>query len=196
MQGVIQLATAVFGSLGSAVGAGAGAAAATGASIASTVVGGLSAINAANYQAAVAARAAKIAEMNAQRSIEAGQGRAQQYDMEALAAMSDELAAQGASGLSVASPSFVRRRTKQASLLAQDRARIIEDSQLEAKSYREQSAAYRSEAAQAKTLSLFKFLETGLSLTDTMIGGANLTSTLKQKRLDTQATVVAAGGLY
>lgn len=187
MQAIAAPIIGLFSSVGTAVGASAATAATVGSSIFTAVIGGIGAISQANYQAAVASRAAKIQEQNAQRIVAAGQADAQQQDMEAAAAVADDIARNAASGFAVSSPSFIRRRERQRVLIEQDRSRIIEDSRVQAMSAREQAAASMSEAAQAKKSALFSMLDMGLNVTDSLIGGATLASSLTQKKLNSDA---------
>lgn len=187
MQAIAAPIVGLFTSVGTAFGATTATAATVGSGIISAVVGGISSMSQARYQAAVATRAAQVQEQNAQRIIAAGQADAQQQDMEAAAAVADDIARSASSGFAVSSPSFVRRRERSRILIEQDRSRIIEDSRLKATNAREQAAASLNEAAAAKKSALFSMLGMGLGVADSMIGGATLASSLTQKRLNSDA---------
>ena len=186
----MQAAIGLFSAIGGAAGVGAAGAASAGAGILSAAVGGISAISAANYQAAVAKRAALVKEENARRIVEAGQKQAKDQDLAAAAAVADDIAAQASSGFSLSSPSFVRRRKSQTRLIEQDRTRIIEDANLQAQGELNDAATYRSEASQAKSSALFSFLEAGLNIGDSIIGGANLVSNVRQRRITNNSRYV------
>lgn len=193
MQAIGAFVTTVFTNIGTAVGASAVAAPSVGAGLLSVGLQTVSSISANNYNAAVATRAAMIRDQNANRLLEAGRKEAQMQDEQAAAAIADDIALSAASGFSVNSPSFVRRRQRTTELAGRDRANIVEDSILAAKSEREGAASLRSEASQYKRSNLFTLLSGAIGVGDTLIGGANLTSSVAARRTTNNARYVPYG---
>lgn len=191
MQAIMSIVTPIFSSIGGAFGVTGAGSAAAGAGILGTAINGIAQISALNYQAAIAKRAAAIHKENANRIIEAGRREAKMQDEAAAVALADDIAAQGASGFALSSPSYVRRREKARLLMTQDRRNIVEDSILQARSEQEAAYASRVEAAGAKSSALFAFLGTGIKMFDSAIGGANLTSEVKRRRVSSSAAEVA-----
>jgi len=187
VQALIAGATSVFGGIGTAAGVTGAGAASAGLGIVSSLVTGIAGISAANYQAAVASRAAMIHDQNAERIMLAGRKDAKMQDEAAAAQIADEIASQAASGFELSSPSFVRRRNKMSVLATQDRQNIVEDANLQAASEREAGATARSEASQARSSALFRFIGMGLNIADSAIGGANLSSSVSSRRVKSSA---------
>lgn len=190
MQALFTAATSLFSSIGTAAGVTGAGAASAGLGIVSAGVSGLAAMSAARYQAAVASRAAAIHEENAQRIVEAGRKEAKMQDEAAAAFIADDIASQAASGFALSSPSFIRRRAKQQVLAGQDRANIVEDSIVQARSEREASAAASSEAKQARRSALFSFLGMGINMADSAISGAILSGDVAARRTRNQALLI------
>lgn len=190
MQGLFTAATSLFSSIGTAVGVTGAGAASAGLGIISAGVSGLASMSAARYQAAVASRAAAIHEENAQRIVAAGRKEAKMRDEAAAAFIADDISAQAASGFALSSPSFVRRRAKQQVLADQDRANIVEDSIVQARSEREAGAASASEAKQARRSALFSFIGTGLGMADSAISGAILSGEIAARRTRNQTLLI------
>ena len=105
---------------------------ATGASVASTVIATGAAISGAIYQSNILKAKAEAERQNAERVRAAGRVNAQEADFEALAAMAQDSVLQAASGFSLASPSFIRRRDRNAINARLNRNRIVEDAEIEA----------------------------------------------------------------
>lgn len=191
MEALIAGASSLFSSIGGIAGVTGAGAASAGAGILSSVVTGIAGISAANYQASIATRAAKIHEENAQRIVAAGQKEAKMQDEAAAAQIADDIASQGASGFALSSPSFVRRRAKMQVLAGQDRENIIEDSRVQAASEREAGYSARVEASQARSSALFKFIGMGINVFDSAIGGANLSGSIASRRVRSSSYDVA-----
>lgn len=190
MQALFAVASNLFTSVGTAVGVTGAGSASAGLGIISAGVSGLASMSAASYQAAVASRAAAIHEENAKRIVEAGRKEAKMQDEAAAAFIADDIAAQAASGFSLSSPSFVRRRAKQQVLADQDRANIVEDSIVQARSEREAGAAAASEGKQARRSALFSLLGTGIGMADSAISGAILTGEVAARRTRNQTLLI------
>lgn len=158
--------------------------------LAGAALSGISAINQASYQSALATRTAKLEEENARRILDAGQKDAQMQDLQAAEAIADEIALNAASGFSVNSPTFVRRRTRLHELATQDRSRIVEDARVQGQAAMERAAGARAEAKAAKRSGFFAFLEAGLTGYNSLLGDANLASSLANRKITQQASTV------
>jgi hypothetical protein len=129
---------------------------ATAAAIASIAGTGISAIgamqqgaaaeSAASYNAQVAENNRIIAEQNAEYAVRAGQAKAEQESLKGRAALGKIRARQGASGVTVGSPSFVdvEEGAREANVL--DVANVIQNAQLEAYGYKSKATNYGAEA--------------------------------------------------
>jgi hypothetical protein len=100
----------------------------------------------ADYTAQVARNNAQIAQQNAEYAAQAGEASAQAQDMKARAALSSMRAAQSASGLSLDSPSLQDIYGGSEQVFALDRANIVQNAALRARSYQTQGASYEAEA--------------------------------------------------
>lgn len=117
------------------------------ASIAQGVMGFMQA----SYQAEVAKMNAKIANENAKRSIQRSSIEQEDFDrMETAATLGEQEAAQGASGLSISSPSAIKTRATSRALGRRDALNIIQAGQIEAYNYRTQAANFKAEAKASK----------------------------------------------
>lgn len=182
--------TSIFTSVGTAAGISGAGAAAAGVGLVSTTISTLGSIQAANYQAAISQRAALIREENANRIVAAGRREAQLQDLEATTQIADDISAQAASGFSLSSRSFIRRRNRLTELAGQDREAIVEDSRVQAQSEREAAGALRAEARQYKRSALFSVLSGSLGIADSLIGGANLAGTVATRRTTNTARTI------
>lgn len=126
-------------------------------STAASVIGGISSFMKAKQDKAALKAQAVTADQNASLSIQQAQTRAQENDLQSLAVLDKELSAQGGSGISVRSGSFLRQRQLNRSIATLNSARIVEDGRLEGRNYQTQAAGLR---AQARAISPFMTLVT------------------------------------
>ena len=149
----------LLSSIGSFVGSTAGALA-----TASTAVGALGAIQAGNYQAAVAKNNAEIAMENAGREADAAQQRQIRSDREYAAQVGEQLATQAASGLDVLGRTQLatRRLTEQTGRGAAKDIRL--EGQNTAQRFQQDAANFRAEASQAKKQAAFSAIGSVLDL--------------------------------
>lgn len=181
------------GALGGGVAAGGGGLAATlstGLAIGGTVLSTISGIQAAQFQAAILDQQAAIELGNARRIRQAGSIEAQEADFAALAAIGAETARQGASGVSLNSPSFVRRRARNKVNASTNRLRIIDDAEVQASNATARASA-ASASASAKRGSIgFGVLSGLIGVGDDLISGASLINESKARRLNRTAVGV------
>lgn len=149
----------LIASIGSFAGSAAGAL-----SIASAGVSALGAIQAGNYQAAVAKNNSEIALENAGREADAAQQRQIRSDREYAAQGGEQLALQGASGLDVLGRTQLatRRVTEQTGRAAAKDIRL--EGQSTAQRFMQDSANFRAEASQAKKQAAFSAIGSVLDL--------------------------------
>lgn len=154
--------------------AAAGGSLATALAVGSSAISGLSAIQSANYQSAVARQNAAIAERNAQVASEKSQVEQLQSDREAAQLLGQQEAIQAASGLNLMSRSAleVRRNTRR---VGQEQARnIIDEGTGRARGYLQDSADFRGQARQAQTEGFFSAAGSALNAATSIYGDRNL----------------------
>lgn len=118
-------------------------------SVGSSVLGTVSAIGAANYQAGVARNNAIIAERNAQQASDRSQNEQLEADRETAALLGEQQAIQGASGLTGASQMRTRRSANR--LGRQDAENIRLGGDREIQNFRQQAENFRAEGRAAKS---------------------------------------------
>lgn len=148
-------------------------------------IGALSAIQAGQYQAAVAKNNAKIAEENAARLSEASQREAMRSDQDYRALLGEQLAAQGVSGLDILGRSQVaaRRLTQRTGRLAA--MDITSEGEAGARRSLQEAANFRAEGKQARLqgyLSGAGALAQGASDVGTLIKGRRPRSFERRRR--------------
>lgn len=160
----------LIGAIGSFAGSSAGIL-----SLASGAVGALGAIQAGNYQAAVAKNNAEVALENAGREADAAQQRQIRADREYAAQVGEQLATQAASGLDVLGRTQLatRRLTEQTGRGAAKDIRL--EGQNTAQRFQQDAANFRAEASQAKKQATFSALGSVLDL------GTQIAKTRKPK---------------
>lgn len=146
---------AIVAPLISAAVAGGGAAAAGGSlltalSVGSAALTGISAIQAGNYQAAVARNNALVAEQNAVEASRAAQEEQKRSDIEYGALLADQFAAQGASGLDIDSRSFRAGRRLTRRVGRQAAGDIRRRGNVAARNSLQDAANFRAEGKAAK----------------------------------------------
>lgn len=146
-------------------------------STAGAVVSGLSQIQAAQYQAAVAERNRKLFEENARQELMQSQQEQADWGVSAreqLGNLASELAASGVSGGSASA------RMRSANLLARrDNARINEEGVNRANAQYQAAADAQGQANMARSSRNFALFSTGLSALDSYIGGATQVRRMK-----------------
>ena len=180
----------IFGSLfGGTAAVGATAAAAgtlstitTGLQIAGTVAGLASATAMSSYQAKVAENNSIIALENAGKAATAAQEESQQRGLAAQFEMGDLLANQSASGLNLGSGSYALVRKSQAELAARDTRIIMDEGNQRVENFKQQSADFRSDGAQARSAKRYAFLEAGLGIGTSLVSGATRVNKIKAGR--------------
>jgi hypothetical protein len=151
-----------------------------------TVLSGISAYGAAQYQQRVGEMNAEIAEDNATRARERAQVEAQEQDDQTRALLGQQLAAQSASGLDIGGRSQILTRKAARRLGRKDALNVAQAGEIEAYNYRVEAANQRASAnlagAQGQSSLLASFIGAGQSL----IGGAK--STARASRFDPWVT--------
>lgn len=110
----------------------------------------LSAVQAGNYQAAVAKNNARIATENAARASEASQREAQRSDQDYRALLGEQLAAQGASGFDILGRSQGNARMLTKRVGRRAAMDITDEGEAAARRSLQEAANYRGEGRQAK----------------------------------------------
>jgi hypothetical protein len=112
----------------------------------SSVLGTISAVGAARYQAGVARNNAEIAKQNAQRASDQAQQEQVQQDQQTLALIGEQEAIQGASGLSISGASQLRTRRTAQRLGRQDALNIRQQGDNEIRNLLQESENFKAEA--------------------------------------------------
>lgn len=186
---------AIPAAIGSIFGGGAAAAAGGGsalstlgtiASIGGTVLSGVSAYGAAQYQASIGEMNAKIAEENADRARERAAIEAQEQDDTTLALLGQQEAAQSASGLSLGGRSQMLTRKAARELGRKDALNVRQGGEIEAYNYGVDAANQRAGAEAAKSQGIGALLGSFLGASKSLIGGSR--STARASRFDPWVT--------
>ncbi len=147
--------------------------AAMGLAAAGSVVGGIQASNAANYQAKVAAMNAEIAEQNAQRAVHRSQVEAQDQDAVSLAALGELTSMQGASGTSLTGRSAKRGRATVRQLGRLDALRVRQAGDIEAYGHRTEQANFLAQAEASRMEGRHSLVEGFMNAGSSLISGAS-----------------------
>lgn len=137
-----------------------------------SVLGTISTIGAANYQAGVANNNAKIAEANAQSASDKAQKDQLASDQQTAALIGEQEAAQGASGLSVNGASQLRTRRSAQRLGRQDAESIRAQGDSNIQSYMQQAENYRAEASSQKASATGALIGGVFDAGSSLVGGA------------------------
>jgi hypothetical protein len=137
-----------------------------------SIVSGIAAFSQAQYQAAVAKANEKQAKLNAELSMNIAQKDAEDLGTQAKGQMGELVAAQGASGISLSSPSAVRGRKWMSAVGYQDQTRRTEQGQREFANYRTQANVYAAEAKAAKMSGMFSLIGGFINAAGSMVGSA------------------------
>ena len=128
------------------------------------------------YQARVAENNADVARANAERAVVDSQVRSQDQDFEARQIQGREVAGQGASGLSLASPSFILRTRANETAAGVNRLRTIQAGETEADNFRQQADDFESQASQSRLGALFSGVGGALSSGASLLNGPAVSS--------------------
>jgi hypothetical protein len=148
-------------------------------SAAGSLVSGISAMQQANYQAAVAKANQVIANQNAVRAIDKGQVDQQSQDTQTLGMLGEQEAAQSASGLSLSGKSQILTRKAARELGRLDALNVRQDAELKAYDFKTQAMNYGAQAqslkmqGQGNLLASFLNAGTGLLSSASKIRNAN-----------------------
>lgn len=146
------------------------------------VVSGLSGIQAANYQSAVASRNAKLMEENAQRTSAAAQADMADQDRAAAGEIASLEAAMSASGLVANSGSMMLRRRGLTSLADRDRERLAVKRDTEVGNMMQEAAGLKAEAAASKSAAKWGWLTTGLGAVSSYLSSATTLEDYQMRR--------------
>lgn len=133
---------------------------------------GFQGYQAGQYRAKVAEFNQDIAKQNADRAIERSQVEQQDQDAITLAALGEQLASQGASGLAITGRSNTALRKNAATLGRLDALRIRQGGQLEAYNYNVDAANFGAEAGAARSSGAGSLVSGFLNAGTSLIGGA------------------------
>jgi len=178
VQALPAVASTAFSSAGSSL--------LTAASLASTAVGTVAKFQQNKFQQKMLEQQAKVAEENAARERFAGQIDQQERDFVALQEMDARVARQAASGLSLQSSSFRRRRRTDRVLARKDALRIRNEAEVRATNFENQAASRRAEADMAGSAATFSLFEGVLGAGQDLITGAEFVNrqTARKTRRD------------
>lgn len=139
-----------------------------------SIVQGISAYQAGQYQAALATMNAKIATENAARAIE--RSRVEQATQDDITAglLGEQVAIQGASGVSLGSKSFSLTRKSAARLGRLDALNIVQAGELEAHAFKTDAFNFLASASAAKASGFNSLVAGFLGATGSIIGKAKV----------------------
>lgn len=147
-----------------------------------SVLSGLSAMQQANYQAAVQARNAKLMEENAARTAAAAQADMADRDRQAAGEIASIEAAMSASGLDAGSGSMMLRRRGLTDLADRDRERLAVKRDTEVRNMMQQAAGLKAEAGALSSSAKWGWLTTGASALGSYLSGAEMVNNYNAKR--------------
>lgn len=156
--------------------------------IISAIVGTVSTVSSAMFQAQVAKNNAVVAENNANRSVQEAAVAAQEGDQAANADLGQMLAQAGASGLTLNTGSMGLKYKSASELAARDRGYTIYKGASEAAGYRQQANDFRTEAGGARSSAMFGLVGGALDV------GGSLISRKTKVNNDTARKIT--GGIY
>lgn len=145
-------------------------------SVGGAIMGGVSAMQQAKYQAEVAKNNAQVAQDNANRETTATQQRILQSDNELAALAGEQLATQGASGLSTGGRTQFLTRKQTKTIGRQDALNINEQGTQTSRNYLQQAADFRSEANMAKSAGRNAMLQSVIGAAGSLVGTSKSTS--------------------
>lgn len=140
----------------------------TGLTVAGQLHAGRASAQMSTYQSQVAAMNQRIAEDNAERAIQRSQIEQEDTDVQNLALMGEQEAAQGASGLSLGGRSFMLTRRAARELARRDALNVRQAGDIEAHNFRVQGENFRTEGvmrrAEGRNALTASYLAGGASL--------------------------------
>lgn len=151
----------------------------------SAIIGGFAELQASNFQKQIALQNAQIAEENADRAILDSQLRQQEQDELTAAFIGDQIAQQGASGLSVSSGSSRRVRSTARRLGRQDALNIRKAGEDEARNFRIQATGQRNRATALGTRGQTSLLGGFLKASSSLVSRARPTNSSFNRSLFT-----------
>ncbi len=140
---------------------------------AGTIVSGIAAKNAADYQNQVAQMNAQIARQNADRAIERSQIEQQDNDMLVRSQIGTQEALQGASGVSITGGSQMLTRKAAAQLGRRDSLNIRQAGEIEAYNYKTQAVNQEAEGRLAKAKGQSALMGSYLSAGGSLLSSAS-----------------------
>ena len=147
------------------------------AAIGGTIVAGIGAIQTSMYSSAVAEANAENARNNSQLALDIAGQDAEDLGAESAGFVGAQVASQGASGVSVNSPSAVRSRTRATDIGYQNQLRRIEGGERESANFRTDANAFDAEASAHKTSAGLSAVGTVFGAASSYLGGASSTTT-------------------
>lgn len=166
---------------------------------AGAIIGGVATFQQMQYQAAVATANAKQSQANADYAYEVAQKDARDTGLEAKGLIGRQIAAQGATGIALTSPSSINSRQRLSELSYEDQIRRVEAGSRQAANYRTESNMFKAEAGASKTAGALALTESFFKA-GSYIGSSNPTksspSTFTPKPIPRSRTFAAnyAGG--
>lgn len=158
--------------------------------VGSSILGTVSAVGAANYQAQVAKNNAAIATKNAAIASDQSQQQQVQNDTQTAALVGEQEALQGGSGLS--GPSQMRTKLTANKLGAQDSLNIRTAGDANIQQYAQQSENFKADASAAKAEAAGSLIGGILGVGSSLVGGAK--STAKANRFTNTNTLMDRAG--
>lgn len=143
---------------------------------------GFGAMSEANYQSAVMAQNARIADQNASRANAQGAVDAMDQDLRARVEIGSLMSELGASGLSLQGGSALTRRRDLNYMATRDRTRLIEGGRGQAEQYLQQGADLRAQSKATKKAGKWSMLGSVLSAGTSFINGRATVKATNYKR--------------
>lgn len=147
-----------------------------------SVLTGVTAIQQANYQAAVLARNSAIMEENAARTAAAAQEDMADQDRAAAAEIASLETAMSASGLDGTGGSMMLRRRGLTSLADRDRERLALKRDTEVGNMMQEAAGMRADSSAAKSAGQWGWLTTGIGALSSYLSSATMVNNYNSKR--------------
>lgn len=145
-------------------------------SVAGTVVSGISALAAGNYQKQVADMNAEIAKQNAARAEERGQIVQQETDNRTAAFLGEQTAAQSASGISLTSRSAIATRRTARELGRMDALNVRQAADIESYNYKVDAVNQKAQGQMAQQAGVGTLIGSFFKAGGSLIGGSSSTA--------------------
>ena len=152
--------------------------------ITSTLISTVGGLAMGSYQNRVAQNEAILAQQAAQDAREAGQIQQQEQDFAALQQMSAEEGRMAASGFSLNSQAFSRRRQLNKILARRDALRIRTEAERTGQSFDNRAAAAKAEGKAARFGNFLTVAQGGLEIGDTLISSATRVNRKKAEEIN------------